>query len=98
MSAPHSCSAFPEGISISSGFEDCLLDGSHHVQDLGLDERFRIAVTMDFKWENPQRQPITDADADSSANGGVASVTEGVIHADGSIRVEVKFPIVKSCL
>ena len=82
---PHS--AFPESVSISSGFEDCVLDGSHHVQELGLDKRFMIAVTMDFKWKNPQ--PPAAASDSSGISGSVPSTTEGVISADGSILVEV---------
>ena len=76
----HFGSVFPERISFTSKTEDCVLDGSHHVKDFKLDERFLIDVTMTFRWKNPG----------VGMPGAGAHAAQSTILADGSISVEVR--------
>ena len=78
------CSVFPERITFTSKTENCVLDGSHHVKDFRLDERFVIDVTMTFRWKNP---------AVGVPGHGATALAQSTILADGSIVVEVRLEI-----
>jgi len=79
-------STFTERISFTSTTEDCVLNGSHHVKDFKLDERFLIDVTMTFRWKNP---PSMGASSNGNGNGAVGQPKPGMIEADGRIVIEV---------
>lgn len=68
--------------------EDCVLNGSHHVKDFKLDERFLIDVTMTFTWKNPSDGP-PDLNSNGSNGNSTPRQTQATIEADGRIIVEV---------
>lgn len=45
------CSVLPTRADVTSGTFDCVLHGSHHVQQLKLNERFNVDVRITFTWE-----------------------------------------------
>lgn len=61
--------AFPAGpgrprAEISSGTGDCVLHGSHHVEQLKLNDRFNLDVLITFTWTEPgAAKPLIYSDA-----------------------------------
>lgn len=78
---------FPGRIEFGSQTEDVGLDGSHHVKEFRLDERFNLDVHITFHWR----------DASGNSSSGESSSDEGMadsstIYANGTLMIEVDIP------
>ncbi|GAX75869.1 hypothetical protein CEUSTIGMA_g3312.t1 [Chlamydomonas eustigma] len=76
-------STFPEKIVFASRTDNCRLDGSHHVQQFKLDERFNLDVNMQFTWRNI---------IGNSRSGGEGTTSTSTIFAEGNMVLEVDIP------
>lgn len=64
---------FNEKITFTSSTDSCILDGSSHVKDFKLDERFDLNVLMIFTWTNtpeggPRKKIIAEGDIQISVD------------------------------
>lgn len=81
-------SSFNERIEFTSTTESCVLDGSQHVKDFKLDERFNLDVRMVFTWKNKAAGGSADAAGPSSS----FTHAHDKIYATGNITIEVDIP------
>jgi hypothetical protein len=64
--------------------EDCKLDGSHHVKNFKLDERFNLAVRITFNWKDENGNTSgTDSTQEEE------TLDTSTIFANGNILLEV---------
>jgi hypothetical protein len=75
---------FPEKIVFASRTENCRLEGSHHVQQFKLEERFNLCVNMQFTWSN--------ISSGTGTSGGEGNPSTSTIFAEGNMELEVDIP------
>ena len=46
------CSVMNDHLAVTSTTADCILDGSHHVTDLNLNDRYNLDVRIVMNWKN----------------------------------------------
>ena len=46
------CSVMNDHLAVTSTTADCILDGSHHVMDLNLNDRYNLDVRIVMNWKN----------------------------------------------
>lgn len=90
-------SSFNERIEFKSTTESCVLDGSSHVKDFKLDERFNLDVKMAFTWKNKAAPGAAAGGSapgseDPSSSSSPLTHAHDKIYATGDITIEVDIP------
>ena len=51
------CSIFPNSLEVTSTTKDCVMEGSQHVQQLGLHDRYNLDVRIVLSWTDTSSGP-----------------------------------------